>query len=489
MAHARLDADKVFVLRPRSGWGKWLGRAMFLGPVIVLLGYGGWGLLVERRVEERLARLHAAGEPVYAGDFEPEAPATGMNGADDLIRAGVMLERSEEMQAYNVLTKSYVVSLPLTDVEMAGVRRAVSANGAAMGLVESGLGKSQVRWPADFRQALGFQLKPWLGNVRAAATLLQIDALRAHQEGREAEALSRVRQMQVLARAVDRHPESISHLVAGGIDDLAAFVLEDMASDLRVGDGPGAVPAADVRAVIATLLDDGSSRAGLVRALQNTRKDDHLLMRELGEKGGECWRPFSRFMSRPFCMGNADLMVRMDTAWIEAFRGSADLPAARASGDVARMSSEIGCSRWNMLAHMFTLQLDGAVRMEYCRIADCRMAAVALAVRLYASEHDGARPGSLAELTPRYLPQVPADPLARGGAALRLVSEGERAIVYSVGEDGVDDGGSEAARPELRRHYEPGEPVDRWEARDAVVWLDRRGRWFGSEMRGPAGGR
>src|SRR5205823_3135636 len=110
----------------------------------------------------------------------------GTNGADDLIEAGSILERSAEMQAYNVLTKSYVVSLPLSDAEMAAVTRAISANAEAMGLVKSGLRKAVVRWPGYFRRELSFQLKPWLGNARAVATLLQIEALRAHQEGREA---------------------------------------------------------------------------------------------------------------------------------------------------------------------------------------------------------------------------------------------------------------------------------------------------------------
>jgi DNA-binding transcriptional LysR family regulator len=57
----------------------------------------------------------------------------------------------------------------------------------------------------------------------------------------------------------------------------------------------------------------------------------------------------------------------METAWIEAFRGSRDLPTARANGDVVAMSSEIERSRWNGLAEAFTchlVDLPGAGRTE-----------------------------------------------------------------------------------------------------------------------------
>src|SRR5205823_6113621 len=146
-----------------------------------LLLYGGWGLWIERRVEQRLAALHAAGEPVYPGDFEPAMPARGMNGAEDLIEAGAKGRASGEMLADDRLTASYVIGVPLMDTEMAAIARVVSANEAAFKLVESGLGKPQVKWPADYGRVLTLQSNEWLTNVRAVATLLQIDALHAHQ--------------------------------------------------------------------------------------------------------------------------------------------------------------------------------------------------------------------------------------------------------------------------------------------------------------------
>jgi hypothetical protein len=47
-------------------------------------------------------------------------------------------------------------------------------------------------------------------------------------------------------------------------------------------------------------------------------------------------------------------------------------------------------------------------------------------------------------------------------------------VVYSVGEDGRDDGGSE--RPVKRRYVDATMPVSRWECEDAVWPLVRRAR-------------
>lgn len=60
----------------------------------------------------------------------------------------------------------------------------------------------------------------------------------------------------------------------------------------------------------------------------------------------------------------------------------------------------------------------------------------ALALRAFESK-EGRLPESMAELVPKYLPAVPADPL--GGAALKWNPQTKR--LYSVGEDGRDDGG------------------------------------------------
>jgi hypothetical protein len=481
MTPARISSGEVRVLRPRSVWKSPHVLRLITLLVLLALAYGVWGWWLEWRVERRLAALRAAGEPVYAEDFDPGMPAAGSNGADDLIRAGNMVEQSEEMQAYDQLTADYAVSLPLTDAEKHAAARAVSANREALRLVEAGLAKPHVRWPGDYRRELSFQLKPWLGGTRSLARLLHADALQAHEAGREVQALARVWQMFRLGRAVDRYPETTAHAVGAGLEDFAARILADMASDLRVGAGEGSTTAAEVRDLIGITLDDQPSRASMLRALRNTRKDDFLRLQELETHVLNGWPRFSRFATRPFVMHCAGTMLRLDAAWIDAFRTSSDLPAAATRAHEVVEATSTNSSDLSQLASLSLSGLERSGQWEYLRLAERRMAAAALAMRLYAVDHGGARPQSLAELVPTYLPCVPADPMTSGGAPLRYVSKGGRPAVYSAGYDAVDDSGNDTARPDRASRYEPGEPVDPFDARDAVTFLVRRPRWFPQE--------
>ena len=117
------------------------------------------------------------------------------------------------------------------------------------------------------------------------------------------------------------------------------------------------------------------------------------------------------------------------------------------------------------MARMLLPAFDRAVLTHYRVLAERRMAAVALAVKWYQSEHDGRSPRMLEELVPKYLPSVPADPFAAGAKPLRYVPDGDRLAVYSLGENGVDNDASEFP-VNLRKKTD-----NRWEQQDAVLSL------------------
>jgi hypothetical protein len=71
--------------------------------------------------------------------------------------------------------------------------------------------------------------------------------------------------------------------------------------------------------------------------------------------------------------------------------------------------------------------------------AHARLAATALAVRLYQHDRAGQRPPTLDALVPDYFPAIPRDPLAPGSQPIRYWSDGATPYVYTVGENGVDD--------------------------------------------------
>jgi hypothetical protein len=71
-------------------------------------------------------------------------------------------------------------------------------------------------------------------------------------------------------------------------------------------------------------------------------------------------------------------------------------------------------------------------------VAHVRLLTGELAVRVYQSEQ-GRAPTELEQLVPKYLQRVPLDPFS--GRPIVYRPQGTNWLLYSVGEDGVDDGG------------------------------------------------
>jgi hypothetical protein len=72
------------------------------------------------------------------------------------------------------------------------------------------------------------------------------------------------------------------------------------------------------------------------------------------------------------------------------------------------------------------------------------LAQAAVAAERYRREH-GDWPRALADLVPDYLPAVPLDPF--NGQPLRYCRTESGAVIYSIGEDGRDDGGDTTPPP------------------------------------------
>jgi hypothetical protein len=87
---------------------------------------------------------------------------------------------------------------------------------------------------------------------------------------------------------------------------------------------------------------------------------------------------------------------------------------------------------------LLTPSYEGALNRIVANDGNRDGALIGLALELYHREN-GKWPKSLAVLSPRWLPAIPADPIT--GQPLRYKVVKDRPIVYSVGIDGDDDGG------------------------------------------------
>jgi hypothetical protein len=124
-----------------------------------------------------------------------------------------------------------------------------------------------------------------------------------------------------------------------------------------------------------------------------------------------------------------------------------------------------------LIAQILLPSLSSSCERYYRGLTTRRLAAVALAIRRYRVDHDGQWPATLNALVPSYLPELPADPLASGGAQFGYSANGALPIIYSVGSDGIDQGGSTFP---LRKPRWVEVAYNRWNSEDVIVFLTRQ---------------
>lgn len=98
-------------------------------------------------------------------------------------------------------------------------------------------------------------------------------------------------------------------------------------------------------------------------------------------------------------------------------------------------------------------------------LANRRIAAIMLAMRLYEVDHQGNLPESLSQLVPDYLPAIPMDPFDPSGGTIRYLRDRTPRAIYSVGLNGEDDHGSD------RIVIHDFQSINAWQNEDAVFPL------------------
>jgi hypothetical protein len=314
-----------------------------------------------------------------------------------------------------------------------------------------------------------------LSPCRELINLLADRALIEHQDGDDAAALADIERVLFVSDAIARMPTLVAHLVHLGMANLAADRLEKITPDLRIGDAPPAASGKAVAAMISHLLNDQPTRDGQQLALMSER------MMEI-----DCTRcavnhtiDVNALSSHPVATGKIDpetawgdglIMIRRMNAVASALKKSPDWQTFKQKQPPLPPEINGKERAKHVVLSVFLPSLESATRRDFQMMTERRMCAVALAVRWYVVDHNNQRPKSLADLVPKYLPTIPADPMALN-QPLKYEASDKRWIVYSTGEDGVDDAGADKAGPKKATTH----PI-RWEAFDAVMHLDRQPR-------------
>jgi hypothetical protein len=455
-----------FVLRPKRrpfGWRYWLSLLLIISAIPI--GHAIWSSHEQHILQARIDALHAAGELVIPDDFAREeftATQAPGNAAADLTAAATILD-DDTVYASSV---DFVSSTqPVAPEAWPYFTAAVEWFEPALRRVDRAEAKPYCQWSHSFHSpVMHHLLLPELNQCRAIARLLTTSAQVEHHQGHDAVVVRRLQQLMYVARVCDLSPTWVSHLVSVGIDATACRLAESLGPDLRIGGEDGAAEPEKVRLLIRDLLDESSITAGLKRACRADRMQSLDLIDSFVVEEAGFWPAADRYCLRPILCESEVNRLDQFSAISAAVLGSDDWPTtntklttvAPAKGFLAEIDSKTSVPR-EILTH-------------YRVLTDRRLAAVALAIRLFVVEHGGRWPRDLAELVPQYLPAVPVDPMATGGKPLGYLPRSEHPVLYSVGADGVDQVASEAAIPGAHGF------LDEWGRLDRVFYLSLKPR-------------
>lgn len=452
----------------------WLKRIGFAAGIFVLALVGlrlWWGHVAETRLQAKIAAYHAAGEPVLLEDFAQEPIPDEQNGAYFLEQAGAQLGQPVEVS-------DVIRDLRTGKVDLAAARKFLESNAEALRLVHEAQSKPATDWQVPLRSPVitTFTL-PGLSSQRALAKTTCAAAVYEHALGDDAAALEAIRDNLAISRHIERMEIGlIADLVGVAIEALGVETVEAIAHDAALSDAPsqggaGLQPATreQVRLLIRELLDETELCESWRRALRHERMqpldtvtalcEGRLSLTALVAPGPTPLAPVAD-RTVALLLGPAwklDALRMMERSDVLALAGTAsNWPTARQRlpPDPTRGPAAKQVSRF--FSRILSSSLDRAVYIRFRLCADRRMAGTSLAMRLYEVNH-GRRPAALPELVPDYLPAVPLDPFDPNDEMIRYLPEASPPILYSIGSNGIDDGGAVVLKAEGSIDREAGD--------------------------------
>jgi hypothetical protein len=443
--------------RPRPRWRRRLFVAMLLLVVIGsgLLAFGFW--YMSREAELQLSAAIAEADALDPGWHWDEVEARRAtipdeeNGARCASTVTSLLPKTWPPQrsvidARTGLTEQVSIDKPLTDLSpevqldealSAQVCEALATVAPAVTRARPLLDLSQGRFPLQVSPDFASTRMDHVQATRALVRLFQLQAALEAQAGRPDDALRSARGGINAGRSVGDEPITIAQLCRLAVVGVAVQTVERVLAQ-------GEPSEETLRATQELLEREAQEQPGLlVQALRGERAGWHLMLENLNRGvfpvtnlsgTSSSWEGVldDHLLAARLQQEHGPLL-RVMTEGVEIAKLPLEKQAPRVLAyDVALRRSELRS------VHLLLVGTAKVFRAFHRNQAALRTAITAVAAERY-RRAEGHCPSTLAQLCPKYLNAVPVDPY--GDGPLRLVSLQDHLVIYSVGVDGVDNGG------------------------------------------------
>jgi hypothetical protein len=298
------------------------------------------------------------------------------------------------------------------DVEMKKMHEAARLGGAA-------------RYPINFAEGLAARV-PYLQNLRVGARMLRLEAYVHAQRGRPSEVVNSIDTISKAGESLTNEPTMLAQLVRTAISNVSTDVIRSGLPHIKFSDDD----LLRLKEIVKSANFDGQIRSGLV--------GERVMGLELVNNPDQAGIERKKIPFIP-----EDLILYLQT--MEDLIDAGELPVTEAITESTRIDDAAKDKIKNakylyFLTAMLLPSTDGFVRASNSGTIDRSQTEVMISIEQYRRMH-GELPTKLAQLVPEFLPTVPVDPF--DGKPFRYLVDDLEIKVYSVGVNGIDDGGLE----------------------------------------------
>lgn len=411
---------------------RWLKRGLLTAAALLVLLVGlrlYWGQAMQARVDRVVADIHDRGEPIHPDDLNYQHLEAHQNAATYLMQA---LNRWPSVPGtyQRIDDTDWYLEGP-----EAGHTDPITDNPAyldtcepALDLVRQAAALDKADWlgrpiPSDYNDYINSGMRH-LGDRRRLARLMQDAARRALDAGQTRRAIE-------ILGLIDAAGDKAALNPVGLIDVLVGWSIHAIVHDTIQEQLP-ALPDQALRdpatrealtRLLEQLRDEGPHRRATTRALMIER---WAMQRYMTQRIDGSLNLGSFYGSDPY----ADLLLEtpiLNTAFAPLFNHTLVYQLKSATDQITRFTTTDNArdavdlslgpdaeavyrQRPWLYPIIGELWFTDPVAVYYRYTAMRRMAAAAIAIRLYQADHDGTRPETLEALVPDYLPAVPMDP-------------------------------------------------------------------------------
>ncbi len=435
--------EPIFPNPPRFYWTKRLAIWTVIALVLLSVLMVWWRHEARRRLVADLEAYRASVAPLLQAALRTQRLPDNQNAAITLLSAAGSITQGSlgPAPSYPTYTTSnflmsYDFSLPLPPTAQTTADAMLASNTPQIGLARIARFQKEIDWDVGNRRINTQGFNQLNG-------LLRLKAFQEHLKGHDAEAVELLLDQLFLSEA-NRYYGANS-LVSSTAQTAAAISWDlEVLPDSNAATQPtGAASRKQLQALIDGLLDDSRQRRdyelGWIRSIVS--RAEMALSAKLPQRAGPGL--MQEPLAMPLFLMDARRSLKESAKFVDALR-ALDFAAVRSS-TLRPYVQQTNLSRFASFRTSNSSPVSYRDVVAYLQsLTERRAAAVQLAVRLYALDHQMQRPKTLNDLVPTYLSAIPIDPFAPGSRPLSYIATWP-ARIYSFGEDGYDNHGT--ARP------------------------------------------